>query len=439
MFGFGKARAPLGTFQRVDIELLMRKTIETLGLPFVRRVDVVMDLEMLQLDSSSPDRLIASATERIYEYLPSMESDCKVLIVDASDAIAPSAYEPAGETSSALIQITNETVSDPLRTVMELAYQFSTHYWHTKPASSELDRHPRTAHLLPICCGLGVLASDACLYDDQWSQGGWTGWSISRSGYYSTVEIGYALALFARARKESDPFWAKSLRLDSMATAKQAWRYFADHSKNGRSLLFDAEAVPSTKADLTQLAKWMEGDDKTFALAAGFALEKLSDLSPRVIEATLVASRSGDPDLVPVTAKLLGKARKTAPEVERRVHEMVRKESPPTVLAALQSAESLGMSLDVYRPRLGKLLGVFSRDPIEVLELIGRQGQSCQFLGPKICDCIVVAIQETDEETFLIALDCLQRVDENPEAVLRKQIKSPEILEEVLKHLVLAK
>ncbi|MGI9470660.1 MAG: hypothetical protein ACR2NZ_03940, partial [Rubripirellula sp.] len=305
MFGFRKARAPLTTFQRVDIELLMRKTVETLGLPFIRSVDVVVDLAQLELDTSSQERLISSAEDRVRDYLPTMEASCRTRIVQASDAAYPSVYKAASDNETALIQITDETVGDPLRTVIELAYQYSSHYWHTRPDGSELYRHPRTTHLLPICCGLGVLASDACLYDDQWSRGGWTGWSISRSGYYSTVEVGYALSLFARARGEQNPEWAKKLRLDSLATARQAAKYFDVHLEQGGSLLFEAETVPSSSADLSQLARWLEGEDKSFALAAGFALAKLDELSPRAAEAALTASRSGDPDLVPVAARLL--------------------------------------------------------------------------------------------------------------------------------------
>ena len=49
MFGFRKVGPPLTTFQRVDIELLMRKTIETVGEKEVLEADVVTDLRQLRL------------------------------------------------------------------------------------------------------------------------------------------------------------------------------------------------------------------------------------------------------------------------------------------------------------------------------------------------------------------------------------------------------
>ncbi len=152
---------------------------------------------------------------------------------------------------------------------MEIAYQYANHFWHSTANPTSLDTDARTTNLLPICCGLGVLASDASLYDDQWSQAGWSGWSISRSGYYTAVEIGYALALYARARGEVNPKWARALRPDSRETARKAWRYFSEHEKADGSLLFDSHKVPSTNRDMTELAAWLGGDDRGVRVGRG--------------------------------------------------------------------------------------------------------------------------------------------------------------------------
>lgn len=435
MFGFRKPRAPLTTFQRVDIELLMRRSIETIGLSFVRDAEVVTELTQLSLDTKSPELLLESARSVIRDRLPVTDHPCDVVIVEGSESAHPSSYRVATESEPARIRITDETLGDPLRTLVELAYQYSSHYWHSKTESNELDLQPRTSHLLPLCCGLGVLASDASLYDNQWSQGGWTGWSISRSGYYSTVEIGYALALFARSRNELNGEWEKYLRLDSLATLKQAVRYFDANARQGGALLFDVEVIPSSATDQNQLAEWLRGDDRAFALAAAFALAKLDALSPKATEAAMIASKTGDPDLVPVAARLLGNSRQRSVEVDDRLRAMIRKESHQTVYAAVLSAEKIGLPMDVFSSKLGKLLDLFQQDASELLQLIGRQGNACQFLVPNICEQIVRSLRSLDHRAADEALRCLEEIESEPEAALKRQIRSPEICQEALERL----
>ncbi|MGI9473099.1 MAG: hypothetical protein ACR2NZ_16275, partial [Rubripirellula sp.] len=149
--------------------------------------------------------------------------------------------------------------------------------------------------------------------------------------------------------------------------------------------------------------------------------------------------RSGDPDLVPVAARLLGKTRRPTPEIEGRVRAMIRRESPQTLFAAVLSAESLKMPADVFQSKLGKLLDLFSQDSIEILQLIGRQGHDCQFLAPKICDHVTNAIREMDQKTVDEGLECLRRIESSPDKALQKHIKSPEIQREALERLAMLK
>ena len=69
MFGFRKVRTPLTTFQRVDIELLMRRTIDEVGRSFVRQSHVVTNLEELDLDHTSLDTLVETARAEVVSRL----------------------------------------------------------------------------------------------------------------------------------------------------------------------------------------------------------------------------------------------------------------------------------------------------------------------------------------------------------------------------------
>ena len=426
MFGFRKVRPPLTTFQRVDIELLLRRTIDVIGKEFVRQSEIITTLSALRLDPSSPESLLDSARREVQQRMPTIAVPYEVAVVEATELGHLSKYQPSNG-AAARISIADTTLDDPLRTVMELAYQHAQHFWQTRPAPTPLDTDPRTTNLLPICCGLGVLASDACLYDDQWSQAGWSGWSISRSGYYNAEEIGYALALFARARDETEPVWATTLRLDSEVTLNAATRYFAKQEREGGRLLFDAARIPTTAGDLCELAAWLRGNDLTFALAAGYALANRQDLSPRVIEAAVQATRSRDKDLVPVATRLLGGARQSDADAESRVRELIASRSPQTSLAALQSASSLGIPLAEFAGRIAKLLDLFAEDSFALVKVIAQQGASLRLLAAQICEHIGHAIGADDDALADALLECLLAIADDPAASIESRIRSPEI------------
>jgi hypothetical protein len=435
MFGFSKPRPPLTTYQRVDIELLMRKTIETVGVDAVRQATVIRDVSELALDASTPQTLIESAAREVRQRMNLADVQLDLEIADGSKLQHLSTYKAAAAEGCSTIVLADDTTGDPLRTVMELAYQYSYHFWRTQPQPTPLDLEPRNTNLMPLCFGFGVLASDASLYDNQWSQPGWSGWSLSRSGFYSAIEIGYAMALWSRTRGETKPAWIRSLRLDSRATAQQAWRFFAHHRQSGGDLLFDSAKIPSSKSDMNELAGWLAGNDLAFALAAGYALSHLDDLPPRVIDAALVATRSGDPSVVPVAVRLLAGAQHDSPDVVNRVHQLIRSDSAATSLAALQAANVLGSDLSPYSAAIAKLIDYLGGQSPELLGVIADQGTRLKILVPPLCKHIGAALQTEDDELTVDLLACLVAISDDPAAALTRHLKSHPIQTAALQQL----
>ncbi|MGI9469087.1 MAG: hypothetical protein ACR2OA_18355, partial [Rubripirellula sp.] len=78
MFGFRKVRTPLTTFQRVDIELLMRRTIDEIGLPFVRQAHVLKSLDELDLDQTNAETLVETAHAEVVSRLPEQQAVCEI-------------------------------------------------------------------------------------------------------------------------------------------------------------------------------------------------------------------------------------------------------------------------------------------------------------------------------------------------------------------------
>jgi hypothetical protein len=425
--------------------MLMRKTIETVGIAAIANATMVTDLSQLQLDASSgPTTLLESAAETAAGRLGMQNVEIALGIEPEAKHGVASRYVEATEGTLAEILVAEETLADPLRAFMEVAYQYSAHFWRCRPEPSELELHPKTTSLLPICYGLGVLASDASLYDQQWSHSGFSGWSMSRSGYYNTEEIGYATALFARARGEQTPAWTSSLRLDSQVTAKKAWRFFAKHEKSGGQLLFDADKVPGTARDMTELANWLRGDDPAFALAAAYALRASDNLSALAVAAAIDATHSDDPAVVPAATRLLGLTRHSSPEVQSRVEKLIVDPSPFTSLFALESAADLGMSLDAYQPKIVQLLSVFEEDPWPLLDLIGRTEPRLSAVAPALCEQLERALRQGPDESASNELartlvHCIEKVHENAEEIIGTHIKHAETRDQALQYLVTTK
>ena len=89
------------------------------------------------------------------------------------------------------------------------------------------DDHEPLTDLLTVYLGLGVITANAVVRDKAWTDGGMSYFSISRGGYLSMPTYGYALALFARARGEEKPDWAKRLRPDVLDAFRKSLRYLS--------------------------------------------------------------------------------------------------------------------------------------------------------------------------------------------------------------------
>lgn len=94
--------------------------------------------------------------------------------------------------------------------------------------SPEENDHEWLTDLLTVFLGLGIFSSNAAFYDSNWSDGTMEGWQVGRRGYLSMDMYGYAMALQALSRGETNPNWAKYLRPDVRSPLKRAIRYITE-------------------------------------------------------------------------------------------------------------------------------------------------------------------------------------------------------------------
>jgi hypothetical protein len=429
MLSLFKVRPPLSTTQRVNVELLMRRTIEAIGPEFARQSEIVHDVSVLQIDTSDPTTTLATALIAIADRFPPVRPTVEAQIVQKIDHGLPSTYHAAAEGEPALIEIQVDRLSDPLRSALELANQYSAHFWHASGQMESDQIHPNLTHLLPICCGFGILASDASFYDSQWSDGGWHGWSMSRTGYYNASEIGYATALMYRHRGDRSMRWLKAMRLDSRDAAKKANRYFSDCDQQHRPLLFDADRIPSTRSNPTDLAGWFAGDDENFALAAGFALQQIDRTSSLVTEAARQVATGTNPELVSIAIQLLGQSRPVTGDTQSLIENLIPSPNHAISIAALQAAESLNLPITRYRDPIAHLLDAYAEDSVLLINLVARQGHAFESFDTLVCRHLGEAIQYSNRAATGQLAECLKQISPDPSAAIRREIKDSEIQE----------
>ncbi len=423
---FFKARPPLTAGQRVNIELLMRRTIEAIGDDLPRRSQVVESVAELQFDPS-PLTMLKQAETTIIHRFPPVSSPVSVFDSQLTNSEMPSVYHQPTETSPARIELQRQTLDDPLRTVLELSSQYANHYWHTSGLLDSDQIHPNLTDLLPICCGLGVLSSQGSFYDYQWSSGGWHGWTMSRAGYYNASEIGYACAVLARHRGERNPTWFKSMRLDSRDTAKKTTRYFELCQRIGRPILFDAKNIPSLQSDLLELAGWLAGADEHFALAAGHVLLKTNAASPLTIDSALHAVQAKNLELTPIAIRVLGMATPVTDQIQTLIQKHVAHPSHAISIAALRSADSLGMPMAMFRDRIAQLLQVYAEGSLDLIEIVAKCGTEFESLDTVICRHLIEAIKYSNHRAEILLIKCLNRVSSDPRALIEREVANSEL------------
>ena len=443
MFWRRPPRRPLSARQRVDLELLLRRTVETIGHSTAHSAQWVTDIAQLEIDRSSDQSIVASANLAVIERLPRVDTLPLVKIVATDEIDGMSDYIIAQEASNdasqaaaeATIVINQELLSDPLRLVMELANQHALHFWHQVEPKHPLDTTPLTTHLLPICSGFGFLASDASLYDSQWSLVGYSGWTLSRSGYYSAQEIGYAIATLAGEPNALPRNWLERLRADSSETAATVLRH--QEQNPHAETLFNARQIPSSRCDDQQLLTWLSGDSPDFALAAMEAL-LLKDRPIRNAEAaTLELSRGKDASIVHTSIKLLAKLASPSSLVSDRIHHLIKHRDLAIAIEAIHSAVKLDLPLDTHTKRISRMIRRLERYGQLLLNSLAETKVALPPMVPVLCEQLDLAVRDGTESEWLISLfKCLGTHTISPEQAIDQHCKQKE---EVLRALQSAK
>jgi hypothetical protein len=157
----------------------------------------------MQVDRSIVDLAIIPDTSELIEMLPDYSHK--------SDGPAGLHFGQSAD-EKPLIGIRQSLLKEPMAVVAtaahELGHVILLDGGHL--SRDEADMEPMT-DLVTVYLGLGIFSANACQRYRKFQDDRREGWSVSRLGYLPEEVYGYALALFAKEREESDPNWAAHL------------------------------------------------------------------------------------------------------------------------------------------------------------------------------------------------------------------------------------
>jgi tetratricopeptide (TPR) repeat protein len=144
-------------------------------------------------------------------------------------------------------------LADPISVVATFAHELChAHLLGGGRISRKEEDHEPLTDLATVYFGMGIFIANATLRDKSYHLGNWEGWIISRQGYLTAPILAYALALFAWLRRETQPEWAGSLRLDVRSPFRKALSYLA-HTEGAVLLPPETQDAgsPACPADLS--------------------------------------------------------------------------------------------------------------------------------------------------------------------------------------------
>jgi hypothetical protein len=113
------------------------------------------------------------------------------------------------------VWVKERELADPEALVATMAHELAHVELLGRTAMSHDEPHLEAiTDLATIYLGPGIFTSNMLLRRKGWVEGNLECWQLQRKGYISPEMAGWALTLFASARGESDPKWAKHLAAD---------------------------------------------------------------------------------------------------------------------------------------------------------------------------------------------------------------------------------
>lgn len=443
MFGLFAPTCPLGTWEKTWTERRMLWLADKFGLDRLKSARVV-----LPTDEFFPDRYDADTPsarrcfDRVCGYMGVDPASLHMNVVP--DAMLPDAAGMYGERERT-IWIAASQLTDPARLIAVIAHELAHELlirggclpWDGDGnaaaravvrrggrLSPDMNDHEEVTDLLPVFLGTGVFLANATIVSRSGYEGGWSWWSVGRSGYLSSFVLGYGLALFAFARGETKPAWAKYLRPDARGTMLSALRYL---TRTGDTLFTpDAAAAGPRLATVPVLVERMGHASATRRLSALWDVTEQPRDKPEVLAAIRRCLDDRDEAVLAAAALAAAALGDAADEAVPRVVELTEWDAPEVRSAAVRALGRLRTRADEAVPALvARLTDKHPDVGSAAAEALAAYRFAARPAVPKVLEALERALVKGDLRVSSL-VGVLMVLDPDPEARLRDHFRRDE-------------
>ena len=235
MFNFFKTKLPIDLLNKAWIEYRWSWLCKNLGAELMRNAPMLTLTDFPELSD-----LTEQSARRLFQRISaqfkfSANSVALEFLDDAGGAgeyndgsSALGFYEPGNDLHDGKVVIATSLLQRPAEMVSTMAHVLGHHLLLGGSgklfAADEFD-HEHLTDLLSVFTGFGLFTANCTVQDHSYTDGEMNHFHISKSGYLSSIQFGYALGLMAWMRNEYSPTWLNQLRPDARVSCRNAIRY----------------------------------------------------------------------------------------------------------------------------------------------------------------------------------------------------------------------
>lgn len=423
---------PVDTHTKTWVERRMRWLADRFGPDRLRTVAVVLPTDEFFPDRYTPDEDgCRGCLLRMCGYMGVPPESVHLQIVD--DEHMPDAAGLYQMRERSVICLARSQLADPMRLMAtvahELAHELLMKGGHL--TGDEAD-HEQVTDLLPVFLGTGIFAANATLKTKAWSEGRMEYWSYSRQGYLSSIELGYALAVFAHFRGEERPPWAKHLRADAAVTLRDGLRYLR---QTGNTLFHPDTYQRRTAAPtVTELGTQLAHTSATVRLNALWDLAECPDPPPDLMAAVERCLEDSNPTVQVNAVAVLGRYGASASgAIPQLIEAAYHGETGAMRAAAASTLGQIGTDAEQVVPALTAVLRDAETAVVcAAAGALARYSRAAEQAEPKLLDVLEAAAYVNAQDRIGHAVAALRAI--HPDAGVRIRDHFAEADAEVRRH-----
>lgn len=424
-------KCPLDTAEKTWTEWRMRWLADQMGIDRLLHAPVILPTDQHFVLAANPDlKQLRLLLERLCGHMGVAADKVSVEILD--DERMPGAAGLYQRRERSLISIARSQLAEPLGLLATLSHELAH---EVLLGGGLLDAsvadHEYVTDLLTVYLGAGILPANDTVRDASGYSGGWSYWSMSKKGYLPSRIYGYAFALFAFARGETNPAWMEHLRLDARVAFENGLRYL---HKTGDSL-FHPDVIHKKIAPLTpsRAIELLQSGSPTARLATLWDLGQLQSTDSELLTAVLSCLDSRDPHVVAGAARAVALFGPTAEPAIPRLLDLLWRGSNEIKMGLAEALGAIHSRPERVVPELRALL---TEDNPQVVFAAAAALHPFGLQAAEALPLLLAALKKAIIEGESALIHCLsvtlQALCEDPQKQLRDHFTDPELLQVAL-------